>query len=194
MMKATTDKILLEKDVDLIAKIAAGDRQAFSQLVLQNQDRVVNLAFRILGDRAAAEDIAQDAFLRAYHSADRFRGGASVQTWLYRITVNLALKHLRKRKWERLFSFLEAEEINRWQTELNQRPDRLAETEEAKQLLHQAVLQLPEAQRTVLILHRWEGLSHKEIADIMGLSVSAVESRLHRAYKKLATILARWMK
>ncbi|MDQ7051347.1 MAG: sigma factor [candidate division KSB1 bacterium] len=66
MMKSTTDKIQLEKNADLVAKIAAGDRQAFSQFVLQNQRQVVNLAFRILGDRSAAEDIAQDAFLRAY--------------------------------------------------------------------------------------------------------------------------------
>jgi len=176
-------------DASVIAKIARGDKHAFDDLVLTYQQRIINLAFRLLGDADAAQDIAQDVFVRAYLGAKNFRGDSQVYTWLYRITVNLAANYRRKRKWEKLLSFFEPESKPAWPDTESSRPDTQLESKERKQILQKALARLPESQRTLLVLHRWEGLSYKEIAEVTGLSVAAVESRIHRGYKTLGKML-----
>jgi len=170
-------------------RLAEGEAGAFEDLVRQYQDRIINLAYHLLADREAARDIAQDVFVRAFHGLKKFRGEAELFTWLYRITVNLSLNYRRKRKWERLFSFTEPADTDRWQTDESSRPDAMAERKEVHHLLQKALARLPEKQRALVLLQRWEGLSYKQIAEVTGLSLSAVESKLHRANKKLAVML-----
>ncbi len=179
----------VQKQAPLIQRIASGDRQAFDELVLTYQQRIINLAYRLLGDAAAAQDIAQDVFVQAYQNAGKFRGEASEFTWLYRITVNLASNYRRKRKWEKLFSVIDPEKMDFWRQDSRQQPDNQLEQTEQNRIIRKAIAKLPEAQRTALILHRWEGLSYKEIAEVTGWTLSAVESKIHRAYENLGKIL-----
>ena len=174
---------------ELIRRIKEGDSRAFDEMVLTYQERIVNLAYRLLGDADAAQDVAQDAFVKAFLHLDSFKAESSLFTWLYRITVNLAISRLRKRKWERLFSYFDPLSLRGWLAEWSKQPDAIVEKKEQHHLIHTALNRLPETQRTVLVLHRWEGLSHQEIARILNISVSAVESRIHRAYRTLSHIL-----
>ena len=176
-------------DPSLVARLARGDMHAFDDLVLAYQQRIINLAFRLLGDADAAQDIAQDVFVRAYQGAKNFRGDSQVYTWLYRITVNLVSNYRRKRKWEKVLSLFEPESRPMWPAGESSRPDTRLESKERRQLVQRALSMLPESQRTVLVLHRWEGMSYKEIAKVTGLSLAAVESRIHRGYKMLGKIL-----
>lgn len=179
----------IQHPAELTSRMARGDMQAFGELVSAYQQQVLNLAYRLLGDATTAEDIAQDVFVRAYKSAGSFRGQSQLSTWLYRITVNLVLNYRRKRKWETLFAFAGAElRTGEWPAS-NNRPDREAEQREREDIIQRALRRLPDGQRIVLVLHRWEGYSYKEIAEITGQTVGAVESKIHRAYKRLAKIL-----
>lgn len=192
----TMESIITEQEPKMEkirTQIASGDMRAFEELVLAHQQQVLNLAFRLLGDPVTAEDIAQDVFVKAWEAASSFRGDAEIGTWLYRITVNLVSNYWRKRKWERLLPFGEKEEHWKFTADAADRPDLIAEKNEQQEIIHQALLKLPEEQRLPLVLHRWEGISYKEIAEITGSSLAAVESRIHRAKRKLAKILSQML-
>lgn len=177
------------KESDLVRRILDGDERAFGELVHTFQRPVINLAWRLVGSEQAAQDIAQDVFLKAYRELQNFRKDSQLWTWLYRITVNTAISYQRKRRWETVFSLLESNATRTWQADDHTRPDVEAERRDQWDLIQKALQRLPANQRAVVVLHRWEGLSHQEIADILGITVSAVESRIHRAYKNLS----RWL-
>ena len=168
----------LRNDEELIADLARGNTEALEVLVRRHQGRVLSLAYRMLGDWDHAEDIAQEAFLRIYRSAGRYRGKSLVSTWLYRITVNLCLDHQRRRK-----AIVPVEDLDTI-ADNAARQDPL-EADETAVAVRQAVLDLNERQRTAVLLHRFEGLTHAQISEITGWSVSAVESLLVRAYETL---------
>jgi RNA polymerase sigma-70 factor (ECF subfamily) len=170
----------VDDDEFLLRQTAAGNREAFGKLVKAHQSRVIQLAARLLASPHNAEDIAQEAFLRVYRSAGKFQPKAKFSTWLYKIVVNLC--HDQRRRWKF-------------------RPEPIAidppaaavpnpvDLEELKASVHRAVDRLPPRQRTVLVLHRFEELSYREIAQISDLSESAVESLLVRAYANLRDAL-----
>lgn len=168
-----------EIDVRLMAEIAAGDQHAMATLIRRHQDRVIGLAYRLLGDRHLAEDAAQDAFVQVLRSAGRYTPKARFTTWLYRIVVNrchdLRRRH-RRRKAEGLPDGLAAA------TDAPGRPLQAAETAAR---VRAAIDDLPERQRTAVLLSRFEQFSHRAIADATGWSESAVESLLVRAYARL---------
>ncbi|MFN4178945.1 MAG: sigma-70 family RNA polymerase sigma factor [Armatimonadota bacterium] len=183
--------------------IASSNKPPFDEVVDRYYDKVLNLAFRLMGDREEAHDLAQEVFIHAYQAYDRFRGEAEVFTWLYRITVNLAknrykqLQREREHRWEILEeSDEEEEEVEpfEWEdTKLS--PETLLEQKELSEAIQKAIDELPEDQRTTLVLRDIEGLSYREIARIQGCSVEAVKSRLFRARstlrKKLRPFLER---
>lgn len=159
--------------------------------------RVYHLARRMLGSDADAEDVTQDVLLQVVRKLDTFRGEASLGTWLHRITVNAALAHRRKKAYrdehlvrDPLENFLEngahGAPIHQW----SDQPDEQVLEEETQELIEQAITRLPESYRDIFVLADVEQLPNPEIASILGLSVSAVKSRLHRARLLMRDALA----
>ncbi|CCZ10680.1 MULTISPECIES: RNA polymerase sigma factor [Culturomica] len=180
----------MDEDRNLKA-IREGDEKAFKELVNKYKAKIVNTCYAFVHNREDAEDLAQEVFISFYQSIGKFRGECSVSTWLHRIAVNLCIdyrKSLRGR-----IKKINVEEWNLKTEPSSEDPlawEHLAE-DETKTLLHQAVDSLPKRQRTALILSKYENLSYQQIADVMGISVSSVESLLFRAKNNLEKIFKR---
>ena len=167
---------------ELLDRLRRGDPQAFEELVEETHRRVFTLAYRLVGDRHEAEDVAQDAYLKVFRSIRGFRGEASFDTWLYRIVSNTAITHLRRRG---RFGDL-AKEAD----EIVQLPEPGAAADPVdRDEVHRALAALPAAQRSVLMLKDVYGFSCAEIGEQMGLSEGAVKVRLHRARKRLKDLV-----
>lgn len=171
-------------DQQLVVRIADGDTGALGELVRRHQRRVLSLSYRMLGRWDQAEEASQEVFLKVYRAAPKYRPDALFTTWLYRIVVNQCLDM--KRKAGRDPVSVDPASVERISREQD---DRLEARERARRVLL-AVAKLPQAQRTALLLHRFEGRPIKQIAEVMGKSGSAVESLLVRAYARLRELLA----
>jgi RNA polymerase sigma-70 factor (ECF subfamily) len=168
--------------------VAAGDADAFAALVESHQERLLRLCDRLLGDAEEARDAAQDVFLKAYRKAGEARPQGQVYTWLYRIAVNHCLNKLRRRK---LVRFLRWEGSEERDAPAFDPPDSAAdpaaalESRRRWQTTRRAIASLPENQRAVLVLIRFEGMSYRQAAEVLGITEGAVESRLVRAMRRL---------
>jgi RNA polymerase sigma-70 factor, ECF subfamily len=168
---------------DLLEACQRGDAGAFEELVELTQRQVYTLAYRLVGDRHEAEDVAQEAYLRVFRSLRGFRQEARFETWLYRIVTNAAFTHLRRRG---RFGAVLAEGQEQAVEEPEVRPVEAAlDRDEVKRALEG----LTPGARTVVVLKDVYGLSCQEIADEMGLSEAAVKVRLHRARKRLKEVI-----
>ena len=163
--------------------IAKGDREAFEQLVLRHQQAVWRTAYRMVGDRQAAEDLAQEGFLRVAQAADRYRPTAAFRTYLYRIVVRLCLDYLRKKRPESIAN------LNIIAGDSESVTGR-AEREERADRVQQALASIPPKQRSAIVLRYYEGLSGHEIAATMDTTTKAVERLLARGRKVLRARLA----
>jgi RNA polymerase sigma-70 factor (ECF subfamily) len=185
-----------EKDTDLVRRAKAGDRAAFSQLVIRYQNKIYRLARRMTETDQDAEDVLQEAFVKAYKSLPEFQGKSKFSTWLYRITVNLALMKLRKRRVEAVsLDMPVATEEGSVQRDFeNGGPDPLADlvAKESREILDRAISDLPSGYRAVFVLRHVEGLSTSETARILKISAAAVKSRLHRTRILLRVKLLRY--
>ncbi len=170
-------------DAELMAAVADDDRQAFAALMRRHQALVMGLARRYLGAWDLAEDVTQETFLRVYRAAPKYRPTARFTTWLCQIAVNLCRDVARKRRDDHRSSG-ETPELS-----VVPAPDG-PDQDERTRAVRRAVDALPDRQRMAVVLHRYVGLSHAEIAEITGWTVSAVESCLVRAYAALRTSLA----
>jgi len=166
-------------DVELMARLGHGDLAALGLLAERYQSRVLSLSYRLLGDWHRAEDVSQETFLRLRQAAGTYEPQAQFTTWLYRIVHNLSLDQRRKGRKDPLS--LEAVQTDAAETAQASPLER----RELAQAVQNAVGELSERQRRVIILHRYEGLSHEEISEVTGWSKSAVESLLVRAYENL---------
>jgi RNA polymerase sigma factor (sigma-70 family) len=180
-------------ELELIQQLRAGDEQAFKSLVTNYQDLVYNTALGIVQNSADAEDVAQEVFIQVYRSIDQFKGDARLSTWIYRITTTKALDHIRSRKRKKRFAFITSlfgpnDELVHEPVDF-QHPGVALDRKEQAALLFQMINQLPENQKVAFTLHKTEELSYQEIADVMQLSVSAVESLLFRARQNLRKLL-----
>ena len=178
---------------ELIVQLQRGDGQAFKKLVDEWQDMVYNTALGIVQHADDADDITQDVFIQVYQSVSSFKGESKFSTWLYRIVVTKSLDHLKKKKRKKRFGFVQSlfgtaseEEIH--PEEFNH-PGVLMENKEKAAELFKALQQLPDNQRIAFTLHRLESQKHQDIAGIMNLSVTAVESLIARAKGNLRKIL-----
>lgn len=183
-------------ELDLIQKLREGDEQAFKSLVTNYQDLVFNTALGIVQNSEDAEDVAQEVFIQVYRSIDQFKGDARLSTWIYRITTTKALDHLRSRKRKKRFAFITSlfganDELVHEPVDF-QHPGVTLDRKEQAALLFQMIAQLPENQKVAFTLHKTEELSYQEIADVMQLSVSAVESLLFRARQNLRKLLEKY--
>lgn len=170
-------------DAALMARVAVGDRGAFAALIGRHQEYVHKLAYRFVGRWDVADDLTQDAFLRVYRAASTYTPTAAFSTWLYRLTLNLC------RDWRKSQTHREHASLDERVPAAEAGPEAV-EREELARSVREAVEALPDNQREALILHRFAGLSHREIATVMERSESAVESYVTRAYASLRATLA----
>ena len=184
-------------DAELVARLKASDQAAYAQLVEEHAGRIYRLALRMMGNEADAEDVLQETFLNAFRSIDRFEERSSLSTWLYRIASNAALMRLRRKEPEQISV---DEPLERDDGDLVPRqffdfcclPEEDLLRDEAVAEMNRAVEELPPTLRSVFILRDIEGLSTEETANALGLSVSAVKSRLMRARLKLRERLSQY--
>ena len=172
------------EDAELLARFAKGDRAAAQVLTARLAPVVYTQAFRMLGDRAEAEDITQDSLLRLWHAAPDWQAGqAKVTTWLYRVTSNLCIDKMRKSKRHSSGAVPEMPDNG---------PDmeRRLQDRARAQALRAALRDLPNRQKQAIILRHFEGLSNPDVAQIMQISVEAVESLMSRGKRSLADALA----
>jgi RNA polymerase sigma factor (sigma-70 family) len=171
-------------ETELIDSLQKGEETAFRELVLLYQDRVYNTVLGFLQAAADAEDLSQEVFIKVYQHIGSFKKNSRLGTWIYRIAVTVSLDALRKKRRQKrgglLLSLFNAPH-NAWEQPYFHHPGVAAEQRETSALLFKAVDQLPENQKTAFLLQKLEGLSQQEIADILKISVSAVESLLQRA-------------
>jgi RNA polymerase sigma-70 factor (ECF subfamily) len=185
---SVTAAVAVDPGWDALAQAAAGDAEAFAPLVEGHQQRLLHLCERLLGDAEEARDAAQEVFLKAYRKAGDVRPQGQVYTWLYRIAVNHCLNKLRRR---RLVRFLRWEDPEERDAPAFDPPDGAADPAAALaarrrwRATRRAIARLPEGQRSVLVLVRFEGLSYKQVAEVLGITEGAVESRLFRAMRRL---------
>lgn len=161
-----------------MASLAGGDNTALAVLAERHHKKIITVAYRMLSNRASAEDIAQETFLRVLKSAKRYKPEAKFTTWLYRIAINLCIDAQRKGSFKTI-SLEGAETIS-----AEERESSVEQAETAK-IVQKAVEDLPHRQKTAVILHRYDGLSHGQIAEVTGWTKSATESLLVRAYANL---------
>ena len=168
-----------DTDLTLINAVAAGNSEAFEELVRKYERRVFGTIHRYIGNDSAVEDIAQDVFLQVWRKAGQFKGKSSFSTWLYRIVTNKCLNYREKRKTRQTLPLNDEIPENDTGLESNYERD-----EEAK-LIRASIDKLPKRQRMALVLAQFEGHSYKEISEIMKVSLSSVESLIFRARKNL---------
>ena len=178
---------------ELIVQLQQGDGQAFKKLVDEWQDMVYNTALGIVQNADDADDITQDVFIQVYQSVSSFKGESKFSTWLYRIVITKSLDHLKKKKRKKRFGFMQSLFGNNSDEEIHpeefNHPGVLMENKERAAELFKALQQLPDKQRIAFTLHRLEAQRHQDIAAVMGLSVTAVESLIARAKGNLRQIL-----
>ena len=174
-----------QSDLELVRRVQRGERGAFDLLVLRYQHKVVKLVARLLRDPAEAEDVAQEAFVKAYRAIASFRGDSAFYTWLYRIAVNTARNTMASRQRRPLDYEADLSESEQTAVESRMRhgdtPEAAALTDEIHQTVNRTVADLPEDLRTAIILREIEGLSYEEIAEAMDCPVGTVRSRIFRA-------------
>jgi RNA polymerase sigma-70 factor (ECF subfamily) len=173
-------------DLGLVQRVQKGDKTAFDLLVLKYQHKVVKLVTRYLRDPSDAEDVAQEAFIKAYRAIPQFRGDSAFYTWLYRIAINTAKNAIVSRDRNPVEFDLDlqsVEESNSMQMRLAdaETPESLLQTEEIRTTVNQAIEALPEDLRTAIVLRELEGLSYEDIAQAMDCPVGTVRSRIFRA-------------
>ena len=173
-------------DLSLVRRVQRGERGAYDLLVLKYQHKVVKLVMRYLGDAADAEDVAQEAFIKAYRALPQFRGDSAFYTWLYRIAINTAKNALAARNRNPVTYDLDmqgndeaAEMIGKLKDP--ETPEGLALTEEIRNIVNAEIGELPEDLRTAIVLRELEGMSYEEIASAMDCPVGTVRSRIFRA-------------
>lgn len=182
-----------ERDRRALERAAAGDAESFGVLVERHQERLIRLCHRLLHDREEARDAAQEVFLKAFENAAGFRPRGRVYTWLYRIAVNHCLNRLRRRQVVRFLSFGAVSPAGEGDEEAPAfdpadgapGPERRLEARRRFQRTRELIDELPPGQRAVLVLAKFEGLSYRRIAEVIGITESAVESRLFRALRRI---------
>lgn len=196
----------MTNDLDLVALAAGGDPAAFRELVVRHQDRVYAVAMHLLRDASEAEEVVQETFLAALEKLDGFRGDAAFTTWLHRVAANAALMRLRRRRRapdglaeepvEELLPRFDAQGhlvLEGPSHDWSKRADEQLADRQVRQAVEQAVQNLPEDYRIVFLLRDVEGLSSEAMADLLGISVAAVKSRLHRARLALRAKLGHYL-
>ena len=187
---------MARSDVQLMLDVKAGDDSSFDFLLRKYRSPLVNFLYRMVRDRATAEDLAQDVFLRVYRARKEYIPGAKFTTWLFRIATNLALNSVRDNRHEKMAVSLDAaagDEEDSAPRDLPAREmhidQRLLERDRVA-FIQRAIASLPEKQRAAVLLHKYEEMDYAEIAKILDCTEAALKSLLFRAYENLRVQLA----
>lgn len=172
-----------DADHELVRACQRGEKEAFDRLVERYQRDVYRLCYRYVNDHEDANDLAQDAFLKAWRGVARFRGESAFSTWLYRIAVNTCLNHRAQRR-------PPGSELPEALADPRRRVDASVESADEARRVREAVARLPEKQRATLILKVYQELTHEEVAEILGATVGTVKSNLFHALANLRRLLA----
>lgn len=180
-----------------LMKLREGDESSFREFMNQHRNHVFNTALGLLQDTENAEDVTQEVFIEVFRSVARFKGECSILTWIYRITVSKSLEQIRSRNRKKrtgtLYSLFGREHhLMVTSTSPFYHPGIKLENKERAAVLFQAIEKLPVNQRTAFTLHKLENLSYAELAEIMGVSVSSVESLMFRAKQNLRKLLSNY--
>lgn len=174
-----------EEDQQLVERVQRGDKRAFDLLVLKYQHKILGLVVRFVRDPHEAQDVAQEAFIKAYRALANFRGESAFYTWLYRIAINTAKNYLVSRGRRPPETDVSAEDAEFYDGDHGlkdlESPERLLLRDEIEATVHRAIAQLPEDLRTALTLREFDGLSYEDIAAVMLCPVGTVRSRIFRA-------------
>lgn len=180
-------------EIELIQGLRNGDEAAFKYLVDTYKDRIFNTAIGIVQNAEDAEDVAQEVFIQVYRSIHNFKGESKLSTWLYRIATTRSLDLLRSRKSKKRFGFIQRlfgdENEPLYELPDFNHPGVILDQKENAAKLFKAIAQLPENQKIAFTLHKLEDLSYQEVSKIMQISISAVESVMHRAKQNLRKML-----
>jgi len=189
-----------DSDANLVERALDNDLAAFEKLVARYQNKITSYAARMLNDHDEAEDIAQEAFIKAYRSLDSFRGASSFSTWLYRIVTNLCIDRVRQRKRrpQQAYSLdepldKEEERGGRDVADFSTEPSKSIEREELRQQVRETVAEMPEKLRAVLLMCDIQGMSYESIAQVLECPIGTVKSRLFHARADLARRLRPYM-
>lgn len=172
-----------EQDMVLIRKVKEGDKDAFGELVQRYKQQIYFVAYRMTNNHTDADDLSQEAFIKAYESIGNFREKSSFSTWLYRIIINMTINHLKKMGRRQIFT-LDENILIKDNSYMNN-PGKIAEQRELHEEITKAIGSLPLKQRAVVELALLEGLSHRQIAQILGCREKTVSWRLFQARTKL---------
>jgi len=184
---------------DLVKRARRGDLKAYDELVKRYQERIYATIYHMTSNHEDANDIAQDAFIKAYQALKSFKGGSSFYTWLYRIAVNKTINFLKQRKNKHHFSLNDLDFNTEHNPDLvalisEKTPLREVGLTELQKKLNEALFKLSEPHRMVVVLHDVQGQSHEEIAEIMDCNIGTVRSRLFYARQQLQGFLAEYVK
>jgi RNA polymerase sigma-70 factor (ECF subfamily) len=188
-----------DPDAAFVRAVQAGDMAAFDQLVIKHKDKLFNMVYWLLGDYQEANDCAQDIFIKVFNSIKKFRFESLFSTWLYRIAINTCKNRLKSSafRWKKMTVSLENPESSKQDNRPYEirngspSPENRLEKKERIMLIQKAVNDLPQEQNRVVVLRDIQGLSYQEIADITGLNLGTVKSRLARARLELKNKLNR---
>lgn len=190
----------IDPDAQLMLRVKQGDMAAFEELVGKYKQPVINLIYRTLPDATEAEDLAQHVFLQVFKSAHRYLVSAKFSTWLYTIARNLCLNEIRRRSRHPAESLdaahpdNEDQPLRQYEDTKNFSPPDLLLQDELVGKIEQALAELPESQRTAILLYREDELSYEEIATVLGCSLSATKSLIHRGRETLKQKLKPYMR
>ncbi|GAA4338572.1 RNA polymerase sigma factor RpoE [Pigmentiphaga soli] len=183
-----------EVDAELVLRVQRGDKKAFELLMLKYQRKIVRLLSRFVRDPSEVEDVAQEAFIKAYRALPQFRGESAFYTWLYRIAINTAKNHLvasgRRPSSPSEYENEDGETFDETDnlSDINT-PESMMASREIAETVNQAIEALPEELRTAIVLREIEGMSYEDIAQSMGCPIGTVRSRIFRAREAIATRL-----
>jgi RNA polymerase sigma-70 factor (ECF subfamily) len=179
----------LTSETDLIEQLKRGDESSFKTIVEQWKDMVYNTVLGIVQNETEAEDLTQDVFIKVFENISSFKGESKFSTWLYRIATTTALDHLRSRKRKKRFGFVQSifshDQEKKEQLPDFHHPGVKLDNKERATVLFKAISSLPENQKAAYTLHKLEGLSYREISEVLHTTVPAVESLMSRANANL---------
>ncbi len=182
-----------EEELHIIRRVLDGDTNAFEKLVIEHQKNVYNLALKMLGNPEDAMDASQECFLRAFRSLSGFQGDSRLSVWLYRMTSNVCIDFLRKKKRRAEVPLTMTDEDDERELEIPDErfsPEAAFDKAERVRAVRYGLQKLPEEYRRILTLREIGGLSYEELADALDMELGTVKSKLFRARKKLCEILS----
>ncbi|MCW8825467.1 MAG: RNA polymerase sigma factor RpoE [Gammaproteobacteria bacterium] len=180
-------------DLELVGRVQSGDKQAFGILVERYQNRILHVLTPFLKNRADAEDVAQDTFVRAYRALANFKGDSAFYTWLYRIAINTAKNYLAAKKVRPPSSDIDMADVGESAFDIKLRdedsPEELVHRDQVESAVYKAMAELPDEQRTALMLREIDGMSYEDIAITTECPIGTVRSRIFRARDAIERVI-----